>query len=193
MPAQPIDVLNSLGYLGIFLLIFLFPVPQEIVLPLAGFMAAQGKLNLVYVVMAGVAGSIVGALPWYYAGRYIGEERLKAWTERHGRWIKLSTADVQKAKNWFDKYGSKAVLFSQLIPGFRTLIALPAGISKMNSVLFLLYLTISAIAGQGMLASAGYSLGNHYRLVNQYIGSLSHVVTSFLVVAAIIWFVRRKK
>ena len=80
---------------------------------------------------------------------------------------------MQKAKNWFDKYGSKAVLFSQLIPGFRTLIALPAGISKMNSVLFLLYLTISAIAGQGMLASAGYLLGNHYRLVNQYIGSLS--------------------
>ncbi len=192
MPAQPIDVVNSLGYLGIFLLIFLFPVPQEIVLPLAGFMAAQGKLNLVYIVMAGVAGSIVGALPWYYAGRYIGEERLKAWTEQHGRRIKLSTANVQKAKNWFDKYGSKAVLFSQLIPGFRTLIALPAGISKMNSVLFLLYLTISAIAGQGMLASAGYLLGNHYRLVNQYLGSLSHVVT-LLIVVIIIWFVRRKK
>ena len=82
MPAQPIDVVNSLGYLGIFLLIFLFPVPQEIVLPSAGFIAAQGKLNLVYIVMAGVAGSIVGALPWYYAGRYIGEERLKAWTEQ---------------------------------------------------------------------------------------------------------------
>lgn len=193
MLAQPTDIVNSLGYLGIFLLIFVFPVPQEIVLPLAGFMAAQGKLSLVYVVMAGVMGSTVGALPWYYAGRYMGEERLKAWTGRHGKWIKLSANDVQKATRWIDKYGSKAVLLSQSIPGVRTLIALPAGISRMNLGLFLLYLVLSAIVWQGLLACAGYLLGRQHGLVNQYISLFSRILVSVVLVAVIVWLVRRKR
>ena len=192
MLAQPTDIVNSLGYLGIFLLIFVFPFPQEIVLPLAGFMAAQGKLTLVYIVMAGVMGSTVGALPWYYAGRYIGEKRLKALTRRRGKWIKLSADDVQKAKSWFDKYGSKAVLFSQAIPGIRTLIALPAGISRMNLVLFLLHLVFSAIAWQGLLVCAGYLLGNYHGLVNQYISSFTRILVSVMVGVFIIWLVRRE-
>lgn len=192
MLAQPTDLVNSLGYLGIFLSIFLLPVPQEVVLPLAGFMAAQGKLSLVYIVMAGVMGSTAGSLPWYYAGRYISQERLKAWTKRHGRWLKLSANNVLKAKSWFDKYGGKAVLFSQSIPGVRTFVALPAGISRMSLVLFLSYMVFSAIVWQGLLASAGYLLGSHYGLVNQYISPSSQIVILVMVAVVSVWLVRHK-
>ncbi len=192
MLAQPTDLVNSLGYLGIFLSIFLLPVPQEVVLPLAGFMAAQGKLSLVYIVMAGVMGSTAGSLPWYYAGRYISQERLKAWTKRHGRWLKLSANNVLKAKSWFDKYGGKAVLLSQSIPGVRTFVALPAGISRMSLVLFLSYMVFSAIVWQGLLASAGYLLGSHYGLVNQYISPSSQIVILVMVAVVSVWLVRHK-
>ena len=193
MPVQPTDIVDSLGYLGIFLSIFILPIPQEVVLPLAGFMAAQGKLSFVYVVISGVVGSIARALPWYYAGKYIGEERLKAWAEQHGRWLKLSASDVKKAKSWFDNYGGKAVLLSQAIPGVRPFIALSAGISKMNLVLFLYYTVCSAAVLQGLLAYAGYELGSHYGLVNQYLNPIPHQLIAFiLVVVVIVWLVRRK-
>jgi membrane protein DedA with SNARE-associated domain len=192
MLAQPTDIVNSLSYLGIFLLIFLFPVPQEIVLPLAGFMAAQGKLNLTYAVMAGVVGSTVGSLPWYWAGRYVGEERLTEWASRHQRWIKLSTHDIQRAKKWFDKSGSKAVLLSQFIPIIRTLIALPAGISRMNLGLFLLCLMFSTIVLQGSLACAGYLLGSQYGIINQYANSVRVGVIA-LIGVTIFWLVKRRR
>lgn len=191
MLAHPIDLVNSLGYLGIFLLIFVFPVPQELVLPLAGFIVAQGKLSLLGVVLSGVMGSTIGSLPWYWAGRYIGEDRLIAWT-RSQRWIKLSTRDLQQSKQWFDRAGYKAVLLSQFIPIVRTLIALPAGISRMNLGLFLLCLFCSAIAWQGLLAYAGYLLGNQYRLVNQY-GSLLRIGVVILMAIALLWFIKRKR
>ncbi len=194
MLSQPTDIVNSLGYLGIFLLIFLFPVPQELVLPLAGFMSAQGKFSLFYVVMAGVMGSTIGSLPWYYAGRYVGEARLQAWTRQHERWIKLSAKDVQKAGRWFAQYGQKAILFSQFIPGIRTLIALPAGISHMSLGLFLPALIFSAILWQGLLACTGYFLGAHYGLINQYVSPSSRVVVLLsLIVAGGLWLARRKR
>lgn len=143
MLTQPTDLVNSLGYLGIFLSLLLFPIPQEIVLPLAGFMAAQGKLNLAYAVMSGVMGSAIGALPWYWASRHLGEARLLAWAQRI-RWIKLSAVDFQTATAWFQQHGYKAIFLSQLAPGMRSLIVLPAGISKMNLGLFLIYLVLSA-------------------------------------------------
>lgn len=190
MLTQPTDIVSSLGYLGIFLSLLLFPIPQEIVLPLAGFMAAQGKLNLAYAVMFGVMGSVIGSLPWYWAGRYIGEARLVAWAQRQ-RWIKLSAADIQTAKAWFNKHGHKAIFLSQLIPGMRSLIVLPAGISKMNLGLFLVYLVSSASLCQGVLAYAGYSLGSHYEQVNQWVNPFSRIGVIVLI-AVIVWFVRRK-
>ncbi len=191
MLAQPTDLVDSLGYLGIFLLIFVFPVPQALVLPLAGFVAAQGKLNVVLVVLSGVMGSTLGSLPWYWAGRYLGEERLIKWTSQH-RWIKLSTRDVQQAKKRFEHSRHQAVLLSQFIPIVRTLIALPAGISRMNLGLFLLCLVCSAIVWQGSLAAAGYLLGNQYRVVNQY-GSLLRSGVFILIAIAVVGLIRRKR
>ena len=191
MLTQPADIISSLGYLGIFLSLLLLPIPQEVVLPLAGFMAAQGKLSLTYAVMSGVMGSAIGALPWYWAGRYMGEARLVSWAQRR-RWIKLSAADLQTAKAWFNQHGHQAILLSQLIPGMRSLVVLPAGFSKMNLGLFLIYLVFSASLCQGLLAYAGYSLGSHYEQVNQWATPFSSIGVITLIVA-IVWVVRRNR
>ncbi len=191
MLAQPTDLVDSLGYLGIFLLIFLFPVPQELILPLAGFIVAQGKLNLVGVVLSGVMASTAGSMPWYWAGRYLGEERLIAWAKRH-KWIKLSTTDIQRATQWFDQSGSKAVLLSQFIPIIRTLIAVPAGISRMNFGLFLLCLVSSTSTWQGLLTYSGYFLGSQYWIINQYSNGF-RIGVMIAIGIAMIWLIKRNR
>jgi membrane protein DedA with SNARE-associated domain len=188
------EIVSSLGYLGIFLLILLFPVPPEIVLPFAGFLSAQGRLNLAGIVISGVMGSTIASLPWYLAGRYLGEERLTAWVARH-KWIDLSINELQRANRWFRRSGNQAVLLSQCFPIVRTLIAIPAGISRMNLGLFLLYLVASGIVWQGALAGAGYLLGSRYQLVRQHTSFLRFGAILLLAIA-IIWYVghrRRKK
>jgi membrane protein DedA with SNARE-associated domain len=160
-------------------------------LPFAGFLAARGQLNLAGAIGSGVMGSTLASLPWYLAGRYLGEERLIAWAGRH-KWIGLSTNDLQRAKQWFKESGSKAILFSQCFPIVRTLIAIPAGISRMNLGLFLLSLVASGIVWQGALASAGYFLGSRYLLVRRHTSFLRFGAL-LLFAIAIIWYIRHRR
>ena len=140
--------MNSLGYPGIVLLMIaenLFPpLPSELILPAAGFAAAQGKLNLMGVVLAGALGSVLGTLPLYYLGRIVNEERLVVWADRYGRWLTLRGKDIRKADDWFDRHGPKAVLFGRMIPGIRSLLSLPAGMSEMPLPSFLIYSAIGS-------------------------------------------------
>lgn len=192
-----LDTMTSLGYWGIGLLMFaenLFPpIPSELIMPLAGFTVAQGKMNFVLAVLAGVIGTIVGALPWYYAGKLVGEKRLKRLADKYGKWITVSSQDIDKAKHWFERYGNKAVLYCRLVPGVRTLISLPAGISNMPLVPFFLYSTIGTTLWVIFLTYAGYLLGNNYELVDEYLGPVSKVVLVILIVAFVVWIVRKKQ
>lgn len=191
------STINSLGYLGIALLMFVEnifpPVPSEIIMPLAGFTVTQGKLNLIYVIVAGMVGSVLGALPWYYAGKQLGEERLKKLADKYGKWLTLSGKDIDKSKQWFDKHGGIAVFFCRLVPGVRTLISVPAGIDKMHLVPFLLYSTFGTALWVGLLTYAGLLLGQNYKLVEKFLGPASGVVLVALIVAFGIWITRRKK
>lgn len=191
------STINSLGYLGIALLMFVEnifpPVPSEIIMPLAGFTVTQGKLSVVYVILAGMVGSVLGALPWYYAGKQLGENRLKKFADKYGKWLTLSGKDIDKSKQWFDKHGGIAVFFCRLVPGVRTLISVPAGIDKMHLVPFLLYSTFGTALWVGLLTYAGLLLGQNYKLVEKFLGPASGVVFVALVVAFIIWIMRRKK
>lgn len=190
-------VMNSMGYLGIVLLMFLEnvfpPIPSELIMPLAGFTATQGKLSLVGVIVAGMIGSVLGALPLYFAGKLAGEERLKAWADRYGKWLTLSGDDIEKAKSWFEQHGGKAVLFGRLVPGVRSLISIPAGLSAMPLPLFLLYSALGTGIWAGILAWAGQLLGKNYRKVDQYSGPAAYVVLGLLLVGFAVWVARRKK
>lgn len=185
------NVMNSLGYVGIGVLMFLEnlfpPIPSELIMPLAGFTVAKGNMQFAPVVFAGVLGTVIGALPWYYAGKVLGEVRLKSLADRYGKWLSISSKDITKATGWFDKHGNKAVLLCRLVPGVRTLISLPAGISSMPILPFLLYSTIGTTLWVTLLTYAGYALGNNYKLVEDYLGPVSKIVLVIILVAFGIW------
>ncbi len=189
------STMTSMGYVGIALLMFaenLFPpIPSELIMPLAGFTVAQGKMNFVLAVVAGLAGTMLGALPWYYAGKLLGEERLKSLADKYGKWITVSSRDIDKADNWFDRHGSKAVFLGRLVPGIRTIISLPAGLSEMHLVPFLIYSTIGSALWIFGLTYAGYLLGDNYDLVDEYLGPVSKIVLATLIIGFAIWVGRR--
>lgn len=191
------NTITSLGYLGIGLLMFLEnlfpPIPSELIMPLAGFTVAKGRMELAPVILAGVIGTILGALPWYYVGKLVGEDNLKRLADKYGKWISVSSRDIDKADNWFDKHGEKAVLFCRLVPGVRTLISLPAGISGMPLVPFLIYSTIGTALWVSLLTLAGYALGDNYEIVEEYLGPVSKIVFVLLIVAFVVWVVNKRK
>lgn len=191
------NTMNSLGYLGIGLLMFLEnlfpPIPSELIMPLAGFTVSQNKMNFVLVVAAGVLGTMLGALPWYYAGKILGEQRLRGLADRYGKWVALSGKDIDKANYWFNKHGAKAVFFCRLVPGVRTVISLPAGISDMSIATFLIYSTAGTTLWVLLLTTLGYVLGDHYELVDEYLGPVSKIVFLGLIIAFVVWVVRRKQ
>lgn len=190
-------LMDSLGYPGIVLLMVLEnvfpPLPSELILPSAGFAASRGELSLVGVVLAGTLGSVVGTLPLYFIGRVFSEERLVAWADQHGRWLALSGDDIHRADDWFDRHGPKAVLFGRMVPGVRSLLSLPAGMSEMPLPTFVLYSAIGSALWASVLAGAGYLLGDHYERVGEYIGPASTVIVGGLLVAAAVWVIRRRR
>lgn len=191
-----LETMSSLGYVGIGLLMFLEnlfpPIPSELIMPLAGFTAAQGKMQLLPAIAAGVIGTVLGAFPWYYLGKVVSEERIKGWADRYGKWLGISGADIDKANHWFDRHGKKAVLLCRMVPGVRTLISLPAGINAMPMLPFLLFSTIGTILWVTFLTMAGYFLGNNYELVDEYLAPVSKIVAVTLVIALIIWVIRKR-
>lgn len=191
-----LETMSSLGYVGIGLLMFLEnlfpPIPSELIMPLAGFTAAQGKMQLFPAIAAGVIGTVLGAFPWYYLGKVVSEERIKTWADRYGKWLGISGADIEKANHWFDRHGNNAVLLCRMVPGVRTLISLPAGINGMAMVPFLVFSTIGTILWVTFLTMAGYFLGNNYELVDKYLAPVSKIVAVTLVIALIIWIIRKR-
>ena len=135
----------------------------------------------------------MGTLPLYYLGRAFGEEKLVAWADKHGKWLTLRGKDIRQADDWFDKHGTKAVLFGRMVPGIRSLLSLPAGMSEMPLPKFLTYSAIGSGIWAALLIGAGYLLGEHYDQVEQYISPISRVILVLLVVGAGVWFVRRRR
>jgi membrane protein DedA with SNARE-associated domain len=191
------NTMNAMGYWGIGLLMFLEnlfpPIPSELIMPLAGFTVSQGKMNFQYAVLAGVVGTVLGTLIWYYAGILVGEERLRTIADRHGKWLGLSGADIDKANRWFYRHGTKAVLLGRLVPGIRTIISLPAGISRMRLAPYLIYSTIGTTLWTILLTYAGFLLGEHYDRVDEYLAPVSKIVLLALVVGFIVWVMRRRQ
>lgn len=192
-----VSIMGSLGYVGIGLLmcienIVVF-IPSELIMPLAGFVAGQGTLSFWVVVIAGWLGSLAGAMPWYFVGRIIGEERLKKWVDRRGTWFPLRGRDIDRAKHWFDRHGHFAVFLARITPGIRPLIGLPAGFDRMPFAPFLLYSALGTWIWVTALAYAGRTLGRHYDQVSKVLGPATWIIIGALVVAAVVGVVRRKK
>ena len=161
-------------------------------MPLAGFMVSQGKFSLIGIIAAGTAGSVLGALPFYYIGRWINEERLKALADRYGRWLTVSGNDIERSKAWFDKHGRTAIILGRLVPAVRSLISIPAGIVRMNLAIFLTYTTVGTALWTALLAFLGYYLGSNFGRVGEYVDKISWLVIAAIVLIYIVRVIRHK-
>ena len=183
-------IVDTMGVFGIALLMFLEnvfpPIPSELIMPLAGYNAAQGGASIVLVIIAGTVGSLAGAFFWYGLGRLVDHEAVKGFAERHGRWIGMTRAELEKADDWFDTYGHYAVLFGRLIPAVRTLISIPAGLSEMPAGRFLVYSGIGTTLWTTFLALFGYAVGSRYSALEGWIDPISYGVIA-LVVLVYLW------
>lgn len=194
---QVTTIMSSMGYLGIGLLMFLEnlfpPIPSELIMPLAGFTVAQGKMEFLPAVAAGVIGTVLGAYPWYFVGKLVGEPRLRDWADRYGKWLTVSGRDIDRANNWFTRHGGIAVFLCRLVPAVRTLISLPAGINAMPLLPFTLYSTLGTTLWVGFLTFLGLKLGENYELVDEWLGPVSKVVVLALMIGFGIWIFKRRQ
>ncbi|WP_138923693.1 DedA family protein [Sulfitobacter sp. BSw21498] len=177
--------MSGLGHFGVAALMLaenVFPpIPSELVMPIAGYLSAEGQLWLPAAILAGTIGSVLGALFWYYIGIWIGEERLQRFAARHGAWLTLSAKDVDSAGLWFRDYGWRAVFFGRMIPGVRTLISVPAGIARMPLRPFLIFTTLGSLIWTGLLAAAGFLLQAQYDAVAVWVDPVSTLVVVSLI------------
>ena len=185
------DIVSQLGYIGVALLMFLEnvfpPIPSELIMPLAGFAAARGDLTFIGAIVAGTVGSVLGQFPLYYLGHKLGEQRLRAWVDRYGRWLTVTGDDIDRASRWFSRHGHWTVLLCRLVPGVRSYISIPAGIDGMNLLAFTAYSTLGMGVWATALAAAGYLLGHQYDAVAEYLGPASTVVFVLIVLALVVW------
>lgn len=182
-------IIENLGYFGLAFLMLIEnvfpPIPSEIVMPLAGFLAARGTFSVWLVILAGSAGSLAGALFWFWVGQRVGRDKLMAFAESHGRWIAMAPSDIKRAEDWFHRHGKSAVFIGRLIPGVRSLISVPAGLANMNFVVFLLYSALGTVLWTGLLAVAGFVLKSQYQKVENWLNPVSWGVVLFLFV----WYI----
>ncbi|MGE0667186.1 MAG: DedA family protein [Sphingomonadales bacterium] len=185
------SIMDKGGYLAVALLMFLEnvfpPIPSEVIMPLAGYAAEQGRLNIVLVILAGSIGSLAGALFWYGIAYWLGLERLKRFARRHGRWLTLSPEDIDKADAWFDRHGGKAVCAGRLVPTVRTLISVPAGFAGMRIGKFLVYSSAGTVVWTAVLAGCGWLLGDGYDKAGAWINPVSTAIVG----AILVWYLYR--
>ncbi|WP_420174289.1 DedA family protein [Luteococcus sp. OSA5] len=164
------------------------PIPSEVILPLAGFAAANGHFSIAAAVIWTTIGSVAGAWLLYWVGQALGVERLKAIARR----LPLTDPeDIDTAMGWFDRHGGKAVFFGRMIPGVRSLISIPAGLHRMQAVSFTLYSTLGSLIWNALLIYAGYALGANWARVEGWVASVQDVVMVLVLGAAAVFVVKR--
>lgn len=189
------DVIETLGYVGVASLVALEnvfpPIPSEVVLPLAGFVAGRGDAWLPGMILAATLGSVVGAWVLYGISAALGPVRLHAFVGRFGRWFGVDNEDLAKAEAWFDNRSRLAVLFGRCVPLIRSLVSIPAGFRRMEPITFTLYTAIGSFLWNIALVGAGYLLGERWERVGDYVEVLQWVVI-VAIVGAVSWFVWRR-
>lgn len=156
------------------------PIPSEVILPLAGFAASQGRMNLFAAIAWTTLGSVVGALVLYYVGVALGRDRVRAIAARLPL-VRLD--DVDRTEAWFARHGAKAVFFGRMIPIFRSLISIPAGVERMPVTRFLLYTALGSLIWNTVFVMAGYLLGANWHSVESYVGTFQNLVVVACVLA----------
>jgi len=186
------SVIESLGELGVGLLVALEnlipPIPSEIVLSMAGYLASAGRVNVVLVAIAATAGSVLGALALYWLGYALGEDRLRRWLDR----IPLVDADdLNLADRWFERHEKGAVFLGRMAPVVRSLVSIPAGANHMKLGTFTLLTTIGSGIWNCLFIGGGYALGSRWQRLEQYSSYFDYAIMAFFAVAIGSWVVKK--
>jgi len=183
------------GYPGVFILMVLsnvyLPIPSQLVLPLSGFLVGQERFSLPLVLVASTAGSVVGTLILYAPGRWLGEESVRRFLKRYGRFVPADESSLDKASESFDRHGGQAVLFARLVPGLGSLISVPAGIEKMPLGRFVAYTILGNGLYNAALVGLGWWLGSQWELVERYAPIAEYAVLA-VVAGVIVRFLWRR-
>ena len=184
------DVIERLGAVGVALLVILEnvfpPIPSEIVLPFAGFVAQRGDGSVAVMIFAATIGAVIGALVLYGIAAVIGPDRLAMFVARFGRWFGVKPADLVRAEQWFDRHAVAAVLLGRCVPLIRSIVSIPAGFRRMSLVPFLIYTALGSLVWNTALIGAGAILGDQWDRVEPYVATLQ-----WLVIAVVALFVVR--
>ncbi|MEU3848328.1 DedA family protein [Streptomyces sp. NPDC029554] len=186
------DLMDALGAPGAGLAIALEnlfpPLPSEVILPMAGFAASSGRMSLLAVLLWTTAGSVLGALALYGVGALLGRDRTVAVA---GRLPLVKVSDIEKTEAWFLKHGTKAVFFGRMIPIFRSLISVPAGVERMRLPVFLGLTTLGSAIWNTVFVLAGYFLGANWHTVSDIVSTYSKVVLAVAALAVVAFIVIR--
>lgn len=187
-----VDLMDALGAPGAGLAVALEnlfpPIPSEIILPLAGLAASRGDLDLIDVLVWTTIGSLVGALALYALGRLLGADRLRAFARRVPL---LEVGDIDRTEAWFTAHGAKAVFFGRMLPVFRSLISIPAGVTKLRLWVFAALTFAGSAIWNTIFVLAGFLLGENWGLIEPYADAVQLVVIGLVVVALVWWVVVR--
>jgi membrane protein DedA with SNARE-associated domain len=164
------------------------PIPSEVILPLAGFLAERGELNLVLVIITSTLGAYLGALILYWLGAKLGLNRAISWLSKLPL---VDKEDFEKAASWFSRHGKSAIFFGRFIPGVRSLISLPAGAERMHLLTFSVFTIAGSALWNGLLIGLGAALGTQYEIIEKYSDYLNYAVYA-AIVAVVGWLVIRR-
>ncbi|EAA0109819.1 DedA family protein [Listeria monocytogenes] len=184
------SIMADFGYIGIFVLIMvenLFPpTPSEIILTFGGFMTTVTSLNVVMVIIVATLGSVVGAILLYKVASYFGKERLTKIVLKYGRILRLKESDIERAESFFLKYGSWAVFLCRMIPLIRSLISIPAGMTKMKMSRFLILTTAGSLLWNTVLIGLGAVLGESWNEIVVFMDSFSTIIYSVIAILVVV-------
>jgi membrane protein DedA with SNARE-associated domain len=166
------------------------PLPSEVILPLAGFTAGQDKMSLFDAVLWTTLGSVIGALALYAVGALLGRNRVIYIASRLPL---INVSDIEKTEAWFARHGKKTVFFGRMIPIFRSLISIPAGVERMPISIFTLLTLMGSLIWNTAFIMAGYLLGDNYEVVEQYMGIVSKAVLGVVLLAVVVFVTVRLK
>ena len=190
-----VDIMEAVGPIGVGLAVFaenIFPpIPSEVILPLAGFTAAGGAFSPHAALVWATVGSIVGALALYGLGAWLGRHRMYRLADRMPL---VDMEDVAKTERWFIRYGYWTVFLGRMVPVFRSLISIPAGLGKMNLVTFGLWTTLGSGIWNAILIYLGYVLGDNWEKATEYADTYSnviYVVLLLIILGFLVFFIRR--
>lgn len=190
-----IQLIQSTGYLGIFVLMTLesalIPIPSEVTMPFAGFLVQQGKLNFWLVVLTGAFANLTGSLVAYALGFYLEEHLILKLIEKYGKFILLSKHEYERSISWLRKYGQSVAFFSRLLPAIRTVISLPAGLSEMNVYKFAVFTFLGSLIWSAFLTYIGVYLGGEWHSIEPFFRRFNiALVVLFVIFAA--WYLNHK-